>query len=152
MKLSWEFSGRALFLITVDLTLYMHIEQFMSFTHQKGKEGEEIAARYLTGKGYALLEKNWRHTPAEVDLIFRVGKELIFVEVKLRTDGGFSDTDWGIDRKKMRLLSDAAYAYMAQENWTGEFRFDIITVHMDPAGAYRLEHFPDAFFPGLQGF
>ena len=46
-----------------------------------GTEYEELAARWLTGKGFKILEKNYRCRIGEIDLIARDGRYLVFVEV-----------------------------------------------------------------------
>ena len=46
-----------------------------------GTEYEELAARWLTGKGFEILEKNYRCRIGEIDLIARDGRYLVFVEV-----------------------------------------------------------------------
>ena len=51
-----------------------------------GTEYEELAARWLTGKGFEILEKNYRCRIGEIDLIARDGRYLVFVEVKYRSD------------------------------------------------------------------
>lgn len=117
-----------------------------------GQRGENAAVNHLQSKGYVIREKNWRKHPAEVDIICHGENTLVFVEVKARTDQGFSIEEWGIDNKKLRTLTDAAYAYMQEVGWEGEFRFDIITIAFHSPGEYEIKHYPDAFFPGLQGF
>ena len=41
-----------------------------------GTEYEELAARWLTGKGFEILEKNYRCRIGEIDLIARDGRYL----------------------------------------------------------------------------
>jgi putative endonuclease len=48
-----------------------------------GSVGEEIAAKYLTGKGYKVLFRNYRQKFGEIDIIARSPDcEIIFIEVK----------------------------------------------------------------------
>ena len=49
---------------------------------QIGKQGETLAASYLMGLGYTILDVNWRHHHWELDIIAAIGKTLHFVEVK----------------------------------------------------------------------
>jgi putative endonuclease len=48
-----------------------------------GAWGEELALRYLTRRGYVLIERNYRTRYGELDLILRQGNTIAFVEVKL---------------------------------------------------------------------
>jgi putative endonuclease len=40
-------------------------------THKLGRKGEDIAAQFLAKKNHHILERNWRHRKAEIDLISR---------------------------------------------------------------------------------
>ena len=56
----------------------------MAKHNELGKKGEEIAAQYLSEKGYEILERNWRNRHKEIDIIAKDGNELVIVEVKTR--------------------------------------------------------------------
>ncbi len=47
-----------------------------------GDRGEALALRYLSEKGYALVERNYRTRYGEIDLVVRDGKTLAFTEVE----------------------------------------------------------------------
>lgn len=117
-----------------------------------GKAGEQIASQFLQRKGYRIIEKNWRYRRAEIDIIAEKNNWLIFVEVKTRTNTFFGTPDSFVDSKKQRLLVDAAVVYMNQNDFEGEFRFDIIAIVLKNREEYGLKHFEDAFFPGFEGF
>ena len=53
-------------------------------TRRTGSEMEKIAAGYLAAQGVRILESNFRTREAEIDLIGRQGRTLLFVEVKDR--------------------------------------------------------------------
>ena len=54
-----------------------------------GAFGEREAARLLRKKGYKILERNFEASQGEIDIIAKDNKELVFVEVKTRTDMSF---------------------------------------------------------------
>ncbi len=54
-----------------------------------GDLGEELARRYLTGKGYEIVESNYRTRRGELDLISRHADTLVIVEVKLRRGAAY---------------------------------------------------------------
>src|SRR5918994_5816775 len=54
-----------------------------------GAWGEDLALRYLTRRGFNLVERNYRKRRGEIDLILRYEETLVFVEVKLRRSTGF---------------------------------------------------------------
>jgi len=121
----------------------------MARHHQTGKRGEELAAGMLRKKGYEILEQNWRFSRAEVDIIAREGAALVFLEVKTRRTGQFGHPASFVTPKKRRFLADAAQEYMRSIGHDWAFRFDIIAVLLIPGAEPVIEHFEDAFFPGL---
>jgi len=123
----------------------------MAKHNETGKAGELAARRFLENKGYDILETNWRFHRAEVDLIAKDGKILVFVEVKTRSSDAFGKPEAFVDARKQRFLAEAASAYMELTGHDWEIRFDIVSVLVNPGGEALLEHFEDAFFPGLDG-
>ncbi len=121
----------------------------MARHNQTGKLGEAIARRHLEEKGYRILQANWRYRRAEIDLIAMQGDILVFVEVKTRSSVGFGRPEEFVTPYKEQLLTAAAIAYMEETGYEEEIRFDIIAIVYRSPEDYELEHFPDAFFPGL---
>ena len=117
-----------------------------------GKQGESIAVRYLSKKGYTIRERNWRYSRAEIDIIAQQNTILVFCEVKARSTSIFGVPEIFVDQKKMRLMVDAATVYMDSHNFIGEFRFDILAIIIKSREEYSLKHIEDAFFPGIEGF
>lgn len=117
-----------------------------------GKRGEEIARQFLKDKAYRIQESNWRFKRAEVDIIATKGNWLVFVEVKTRSGTFFGQPETFVDKKKQKLLVDAAIVYMNDRHYRGEFRFDIVAIVLKNDEEYAIRHFEDAFFPGFEGF
>ncbi len=122
----------------------------MARHNEVGKTGEALARRYLEEKGYRILEANWRYRRAEVDLIAMDGPVLVFVEVKTRGSDAFGKPEEFVTSQKEQLITDAAMEYMEAIGHDWELRFDIISILFRNEKDYRLEHFRDAFFPGLE--
>lgn len=121
----------------------------MSVRQKNGQWGEALAAGFLEKQGLEILERNWRYRREEIDLIARENGILVFVEVKSRSDTGFGRPEEMVGRAKKIRLMDAAAAYVRRTGYEGEIRFDIVGV-TGPAGQdARIEHFPDAFYPGF---
>lgn len=53
---------------------------------QIGNIGEEAAADYLCKEGYVILERNYRRSIGEIDIIANNKETLVFVEVKTRSN------------------------------------------------------------------
>jgi putative endonuclease len=62
--------------------IYLNRRSTGSMAQAAGRSSEEQVIRYYEGFGAQLVEKNWRSSAGEVDLILQQGDETIFVEVK----------------------------------------------------------------------
>ena len=111
-----------------------------------GKLGEELAVDYLVGKGYEILERNWRNIHKEIDIIAKDGKFLVIVEVKTRQTDEYGNPDIAVTKKKQRMLIAAANAYIFKNRLDVETRFDIISIVFKD-GEPVIEHIEDAFLP-----
>ncbi len=49
---------------------------------QLGDKGEEVVCKYLEGKGYRIVERNYWKPWGEIDIVAEKGSKLSFVEVK----------------------------------------------------------------------
>ncbi len=112
----------------------------------KGKAGEQIAADYLMGKGYHIMETNWRVGHLEVDIIATNADMLVFVEVKTRKSAQFGEPEEFVGLPKQRNLIRAANIYIGKTGITKEVRFDIVSVIMGEAEP-TVKHLEDAFKP-----
>lgn len=112
---------------------------------ERGAEGEELAAKLLREKGYAILERNYRHKKSEIDLIARRDNWLVFVEVKTRTSDAFGYPEEFVDAKKKKKILEGADYYMFITDWSGNVRYDIVAVNLQ----YEIPtvvHIEDAFY------
>jgi putative endonuclease len=114
-----------------------------------GKQGEELAAAFLRDQGYHIQARNWRVNRLEIDLVAEQDGMLVFVEVKTRSRSDFGIPAAYVDERKKRLLASAATAYMQAIDHQWAIRFDLISVVLPEVGEPHIEHFPDAFFPGI---
>ena len=114
-----------------------------------GKRGEDLAALFLEEKNYQLLERNWRHGRAELDIIAMDGKTMVFAEVKTRSDDIFERPENAVKNKKRGLMIKAAIGYMYKSKHENAIRFDILSVILRVGKDPQIDHFKDAFFPDL---
>ena len=111
-----------------------------------GKLGEELAVNYLIGKGYEILERNWRNNHKEIDIIAKDGTDLVIVEVKTRQSDEYGNPDVAVTKQKQWRLISAANAYVFQNRLDINTRFDIISIIFKD-GEPVIEHIEDAFLP-----
>jgi putative endonuclease len=117
----------------------------MSTNNETGRKGEQIAEDFLVAKGYKILERNWRYSRSEIDIIAKLGNILVFIEVKTRSYDFFGTPETFVSEHKELLMHEAASVYMEQINHDWEIRFDIIAILLNKNGTHQLEHFQDAF-------
>lgn len=117
----------------------------MAIHNTTGSWGETQATTFLEGKGYEIIEKNYRHKHAEIDLIVKKNKTLIFVEVKTRSGTGFGMPEEFVNYTKARLIMKAAENYIYTKDWHFDIRFDIVSILILSSGGINIKHIEDAF-------
>jgi putative endonuclease len=112
---------------------------------KKGKEGEDMAARFLKEEGYEIVRRNYRHKQSEIDLIVKKDNWLIFVEVKLRSSDAYGYPEDFVDYKKAKNIIDGAEQYTYENDWQGNVRYDIVSIRLlkDKTEIIQIE---DAFY------
>lgn len=104
-----------------------------------------MAAEYLRKKGYLIVKQNFYTRYGEVDIICTQGRDIIFVEVKTRTNTKFGYPEEAITYKKKRHIRTAALIYLNQTVGSfNELRFDVITILFD-GDQVNLNHIENAF-------
>ncbi|MDP2741753.1 MAG: YraN family protein [bacterium] len=106
----------------------------MSKHNEVGKIGEGLAKEFLEKQGYEIIEQNYRTKYAEIDLIVKKGKDLVFVEVRTKIGENFGTPEETINKKKMKKLWGNAIAYASIKKWDGSSRIDAICIVLKPLG------------------
>ena len=111
---------------------------------QTGRRGEEIAASYLTEKGYKILERNWSCVSGELDIIVEQNDTLVFVEVRTRRGNRFGTAEESITPAKQVRLVELAQTYL-QESATvpRSWRIDVVAVQLG-SGLPQIDHIENA--------
>lgn len=100
-----------------------------------GEAGEEIAARELIRRGYAVRERNWRCAEGELDIIAERENVLVFVEVRTRRGNRFGTPEDSITPAKRAHLIAAAQSYLeAHSMQDRDWRIDVAAVEMSARG------------------
>ncbi len=110
-----------------------------------GREGEELAARFLEKEGYEIIETNYNCGFGEIDIIAKKGKELAFVEVKTRSQTFFGMPVESVNIPKQRHIYKVAEYYIYKTNaYNYEISFDVIEVYKYQGQAIRIEKIKNA--------
>jgi putative endonuclease len=98
-----------------------------------GKWGEELAADFLTRRGYRVIERNERTPYGEIDLVARMDDVLVFVEVKTRTSTRFGLPEEAVTAQKQEHMRSAAQDYLQRHpDMDGDWRCDVIAIRGMP--------------------
>lgn len=109
-----------------------------------GKMGEQMTAKYLTDKGYIILEHNYRRGHLEIDLIALDGDELVIVEVKSRAYDNILQPENAVDHKKRLALIRLANEYVKTHGRKENVRFDIVSI-VSKEGSAEIKHLKNAY-------
>ncbi len=110
-----------------------------------GKQGEDVAERFLVNEGYKLVERNYRCAAGEVDLIVLDGRVIVFVEVKTRSGDRFGSPFEAVEWRKQRKMVRAAQFFLSQKGLhQRDARFDVIGISW-PGEEPTVEHIKNAF-------
>ncbi|NNU26800.1 YraN family protein [Isoptericola sediminis] len=106
-----------------------------------GRHGERVAARYLTARGYEVLDRNWRGTGGELDLVVRHEGVVVVVEVKTRRGTGYGYPAEAVTPDKLRRIRRLTGEWLRTHpgGWR-EVRVDVVGVLLPPSGAAQVEH------------
>ncbi len=111
-----------------------------------GKTGETAAAKYLKKNGYKILERNYRKTYGEIDIVAQKGENIAFVEVKTRKSDSFGTPAEFVTVQKQKKLIKAAYTYIQERKVDAAFTFDIVEVYIDGKKVKEINHIKNAFY------
>ncbi len=107
-----------------------------------GRRAEALAALLLRLKGYRVVERRYRTSSGEVDLIVGRGRTYAFVEVKARSTETAALA--ALTPKGRHRIERAAAQWQARRLRTmdAEVRFDLVTVV-----GWRVRHHADHWRP-----
>lgn len=107
----------------------------MTPEHALGRQGEDLAHRYLQERGMRVIDRNWRSRRGllEVDIIALDGERTVFVEVKARRNADFAAPERNIDSVKTKALVWAAREYCRKYAINLQMaRIDYVQVVLEP--------------------
>ncbi len=110
-----------------------------------GDFGEMLAKNYLIQKGYIIIEQNYQSSYQELDIIAKIKKKYVFVEVKTR-ESGLEDPENALNHRKTNNLKRAISAYLGKRPWISEFQLDLIAIRVDKKRKRaNIKHYKEIF-------
>ena len=125
----------------------------MALHNDIGHMGEDATCAYLTGRGYKIVERNWRLGNIEIDIIAENETDVVFVEVKTRTTTyGDVNPEEYVDERKRRFMTVAGNAYIKHTRCNKNLRFDIAGIlwNKQTNTVSDIHYYEDAFRPKLR--
>lgn len=104
----------------------------MYVSHELGRIGENIIADYITKLGYKVVERNFECNQGEIDIIAKDKEELVFIEVKTRTDISYGEAREAVtNTKKRHLINSIKYYIYKQKLENQPIRIDVAEVYIN---------------------
>lgn len=116
----------------------------MWYKQEIGQNGENVAEIYLKKEGYLIIERNFRCKQGEIDLIAMDKTEIVFIEVKTRSNKKYGNPAEAVNNVKQNHIRKAAKWYVHINNLYNYFiRFDVIEIYFEE-NIYRINHIKQA--------
>lgn len=109
--------------------------------HVIGKIGEELATKYLQENDYIILARNFSCRQGEIDIIAKLKNEIVFVEVKTRTNCKYGKPAEAVNSIKQKHIRKTAEYFMLKNNISNNnfIRLDVIEVYIKDY-KYKINH------------
>lgn len=105
-----------------------------------GNFGEQIASEYLQKENYKIIKRNYYCRKGEIDIIAQKQKEIIFIEVKTRTNNSYGMPAEAVNPIKQRNIKQVANYFLYKNNLLDTFtRFDVIEIKL-VKGKFEINH------------
>lgn len=119
------------------------MKKFTSYAQKRGEWAEKLACRYLKGKDFSILERNYTKRCGEIDIVAQKGGVVHFIEVKsVSRENSMLNPEDHMDFRKLGRLSRTISSYII-ENDISSWQMDLLCLIDDRNGkkAYirRLE-------------
>jgi putative endonuclease len=106
-----------------------------------GRYGEDVAARALRDQGMVVLDRNWRCSEGEIDLVLRDGDTLVVCEVKTRSSTDYGHPFEAVGDDKADRLQRLAFRWVREHGARpARVRVDLVAVLRARKGPARVQH------------
>jgi putative endonuclease len=115
-------------------------------SYQRGRWAEQTALEYLLTKNLILLDKNFKSTFGEIDLIMQDKNIILFIEVRYRSSNHFHTALESINKKKCERIISTSLKYLSENRSASQLdcRFDVVALS-GPQETLTIEWIKNAF-------
>lgn len=118
----------------------------MKAKKELGAFGEKAAAEYLIKNKYKIMDKNYKTRLGEIDIIAKDKNDIVFIEVKTRTNTKYGLPCEAVDFRKQHVICNVASLYILNKNLKRyNFRFDVVEVIVSNDKVSSINHIKNAF-------
>ena len=110
-----------------------------------GLIGENRAVEFFIEKKYQIIQRNWKFNKYEIDIIAIDNKELVIIEVKMRTNS-LQNIKEIITKSQQKRIISAADSFIKENKIDLDVRFDMILVEKI-IKSYKFTHIKEIFYP-----
>lgn len=111
-----------------------------------GNRGERAAVAFLENRGLEIVERNWKCSYGEADVIALDGGTLVFCEVKTRRATTSGIPEEAVTPAKQRRYARIARVYCSRAEVTYDsIRFDVIAIYAFSETQALLRYIRGAF-------
>ncbi len=105
-----------------------------------GRQGEDLACKYLKKHKYKIIERNYTTPFGEADIVAFKDGYTCFIEVKTRETDAFGLPAEAVTREKQRKYRMIAGYYCTMLRREIPVRFDVVSIYEG-----QVEYFENAF-------
>lgn len=113
----------------------------MYFRQEIGRWGENLACKYLEQNNYKIIDRNFLCRQGEIDIVAKdmIQKELVFIEVKTRSNLKYGNPAEAVNSQKQRHLRQAINYYIYKNHKRNlPIRIDVMEVYI--IQNYKVNH------------
>lgn len=111
-----------------------------SETSATGRMGEDAAAEYLAAQGMQILGRNVRVGHNEIDILARDKDEIVFAEVRTRSENWMMTPEQSVGPRKLAHLITAGQEWTERNNYDGFWRVDLVSVTISHKQQVNIKH------------
>ena len=114
----------------------------------KGTLGEDTVCSELERRGHSILVRNYRKRSGEIDIISKIGDNIVFTEVKARKTGSMVSGLEAVNFSKKKKIIMTADTYLTENPCDMYVRYDIAEVWLTKESVPHvagLDIYEDAF-------
>lgn len=101
-------------------------------TNKVGRLAEDFAVRFLSERGYKIIDRNFRSRFGEIDIIALKDDYLVFIEVKARWSLKFGKPEEAVNAGKIwKITKTAEYYSLMHPNLSKKLKIEVVALEIE---------------------